>query len=211
MADVTGIAKSYAEKVWDGRGRVSPGLMAGAGTQEEQQKGHESSYADEPVPMGGHAALVAVFSVAFTGGLALARRRGRGIPERVSPGDIAPLGVATHKLSRLLTKDRVTSFARAPFTHLEERSGHGEVEEHARGEGARRAVRRAARVPLLRGPVGRGRLHGRHGRRSAPDPPRGGDVHVGRDRGRPPAGLHGGRGPGLTPGRAAQAVLRTIR
>ncbi len=43
----------------------------------------------------------------------------RPLPERVSPGDILLLGVATHKLSRLLAKDWVTSFYRAPFTEYQ--------------------------------------------------------------------------------------------
>jgi Protein of unknown function (DUF1360) len=71
---------------------------------------------------------------------ALARRRGRELPERVAPGDLALMAIATHKASRLLTKDRVTSAVRAPFTRFEEEGGPGEVEEQARGSGLRRAV-----------------------------------------------------------------------
>jgi hypothetical protein len=44
------------------------------------------------------------------------------------------------KPSRLLSKDRVTSGLRAPFTQFQQDSGHGEVEEAARGTGLRRAV-----------------------------------------------------------------------
>jgi Protein of unknown function (DUF1360) len=49
-------------------------------------------------------------------------------------------GVATHKLSRLLAKDKITAFARAPFTEFERPGGPAEVEERPRGEGLRRAV-----------------------------------------------------------------------
>jgi hypothetical protein len=97
-------------------------------------------YADVPMPLRDYAGLTALFNVALIGGLALAERSGRRIPERVSPGDLALLGVATHKLSRLITKDRVTAFARAPFTRYEKPAGHGELEEHARGTGMRRAI-----------------------------------------------------------------------
>ena len=48
--------------------------------------------------------------------------------------------VATHKLSRTLAKDRVTSAVRAPFTRFEGDAGPGEVSEVARGRGLRRAV-----------------------------------------------------------------------
>ncbi len=50
------------------------------------------------------------------------------------------IGLATHKLSRLLSKDKVTSFLRAPFTGFQEASGHGEVEEKPRGTGLRLAI-----------------------------------------------------------------------
>jgi hypothetical protein len=47
---------------------------------------------------------------------------------------------ATHKVSRLIAKDRVTSTVRAPFTRFEGDAGPGEVSEAARGRGLRRAV-----------------------------------------------------------------------
>ena len=49
-------------------------------------------------------------------------------------------GVATHKLSRLISKDRITAFARAPFTEFQEPGGPAEVEERARGDGWRRTI-----------------------------------------------------------------------
>jgi hypothetical protein len=54
--------------------------------------------------------------------------------------DLALLTVATHKASRLIAKDRVTSTVRAPFTRFEGDAGPGEVSEAARGRGLRRAV-----------------------------------------------------------------------
>jgi hypothetical protein len=48
--------------------------------------------------------------------------------------------LATHKASRLLAKDRVTSSVRAPFTEFDSGGGPGEVSESARGRGLRRAV-----------------------------------------------------------------------
>jgi hypothetical protein len=49
-------------------------------------------------------------------------------------------GIATQKVSRLIAKDKVTSFVRAPFTRFQEKAGHGEVEEQPRGTGLRRAT-----------------------------------------------------------------------
>lgn len=64
--------------------------------------------------------------------------RGLGVrlPARVGFGDVALLGVATHKASRLLTKDAVTSPLRVPFARFEEETGMGEVNESIRGHGA---------------------------------------------------------------------------
>jgi hypothetical protein len=53
---------------------------------------------------------------------------------------LVTIGLATHKLSRLIAKDRVTSFLRAPFVRYVEPAGHGEVEEEPRGEGLRLAI-----------------------------------------------------------------------
>jgi hypothetical protein len=70
----------------------------------------------------------------------LARRRGRELPDRPAVGDLVLVGVASHKLSRLITKDKVTSPLRAPFTELEGRGGPGEFEERSRGRGVRKAI-----------------------------------------------------------------------
>ena len=49
-------------------------------------------------------------------------------------------GVATHKLSRLVTKDKVTGVLRAPFTRYEGSAGPAEIEESPRGLGLRYAI-----------------------------------------------------------------------
>jgi hypothetical protein len=68
------------------------------------------------------------------------RRAGHRLPERYGPLDIVTAGVATHKLSRRLTKDKVTGFLRAPFVRYQEATGHGEVSEAPRGTGLRLAI-----------------------------------------------------------------------
>lgn len=93
----------------------------------------------EQLPFGSYALMSGVFNAAFAGALVAAGRSGR-LPERVEAGDVVLLGVASHKLSRLITKDRITAFVRAPFTEYQEPGGPGEVEERARGNGLRRAV-----------------------------------------------------------------------
>lgn len=96
-------------------------------------------YADAEQPLGAYAALSSLFTAGFAAALIGARRRGR-LPEQIETKDILVLGVATHKIARLLTKDSVTSFLRAPFVHLEEKSGTNSIRETARGHGLQRSI-----------------------------------------------------------------------
>jgi hypothetical protein len=94
----------------------------------------------EDKPMGSHLALVVLYN-AIVGLFLLARARsGKPFPERICAADLLLTGVATHKLSRVLAKDRVTAPLRAPFTEFEGEGGPGEVEEKPRGRGMRRAI-----------------------------------------------------------------------
>jgi hypothetical protein len=90
-------------------------------------------------PLANYALLAGIFNAGFAAALVKADRSGR-VPDRVTPQDIVLMGVATHKVSRLVTKDAVTGFARAPFTRYKGRSGKGEVEEAPKGRGLRRAI-----------------------------------------------------------------------
>jgi Protein of unknown function (DUF1360) len=55
-------------------------------------------------------------------------------------GDLLLLGIGTHKLSRIIAKDRVTAPVKAPFTQFEKSAGSGEVEENARGSGLQAVI-----------------------------------------------------------------------
>jgi hypothetical protein len=107
-------------------------VQARAATEKKQ-------YGNMQAPLGSYAAFMAAYNLAFTGSLLAARIAGREIP-RPSLGDIALYGLATHKLSRLLAKDKVTAALRAPFAEYDDEGGPAEVEERPRGEGPRRAV-----------------------------------------------------------------------
>lgn len=91
-------------------------------------------------PLGSYGVLTGTFGAGFAVALALGLRRRGGLPERYSLLDLATVGIATHKISRLITKDRVTSFLRAPFVRYQGPAGPGEVAEEPRGEGLRFAT-----------------------------------------------------------------------
>jgi hypothetical protein len=83
-------------------------------------------------PLGGYTVTLASYA-AVVGALAAAvRRSGRPVPERPATADIVLISAATHKLSRLLAKESVTSPLRAPFTQYRAPGGHAEVNEEVR-------------------------------------------------------------------------------
>ncbi|MBV9592617.1 MAG: DUF1360 domain-containing protein [Actinobacteria bacterium] len=87
---------------------------------------------DDDRPLGGYLAAIGTY-LAVTGSTAVASRlAGRRPSESVKPWDVVLLGVATHKMSRILAKDAVTSPLRAPFTHYEESAGDAELMESPR-------------------------------------------------------------------------------
>jgi len=103
----------------------------------------------EDRPLASLLAIMAAY-VAFAGGGGLAVRR-RGVPDGVGAGDLALVAVATHKLSRLLAKDPVTSPLRAPFTRFAGTSGEAELAEEVRGTGPRKAVGELVTCPFCLG------------------------------------------------------------
>jgi len=78
-------------------------------------------------------------------------RSGKGFPKRIGVGDLILAGVATHKISRVIAKDRVTTPLRAPFTEFQEEGGPAEVEEIPRGSGMRRAIGELLVCPFCMG------------------------------------------------------------
>jgi Protein of unknown function (DUF1360) len=102
---------------------------------------HVSDYSpQEPKPLFGYAALTVAFNAAVASYLADHRRSGRRWPDRLPLGDFLLLAAGTHKASRLISKDRVTSFLRSPFTRYTGEAGPSEVSEEPRGTGLRLAV-----------------------------------------------------------------------
>jgi Protein of unknown function (DUF1360) len=95
----------------------------------------------EGQPLAGHAALTLVFNGSVLAYAVAFRRSRLQLPDRVPAGDLALLSIGTYKLSRLIAKDRITSFFRAPFTRYQGSSERpSEVSEEPRGEGVQRAI-----------------------------------------------------------------------
>ena len=95
---------------------------------------------EEEKPVGSYAVLMSVFGALASGFAVWFRRSERKLPDRIEAWDLALITVASHKASRLISKDRVTTPLRAPFAEFEGEGGPGEVSERARGTGLRRAI-----------------------------------------------------------------------
>lgn len=113
----------------------------------------------ERPPLAAYATFATVFHAAMAGAVATAKRSGRDLPQRVEAGDIVLIGMASYKLSRLISKKKVTAFVRAPFTELEGKGGPAELEERPRGTGLRRALGELLVCPYCLGLWASGGFH----------------------------------------------------
>jgi Protein of unknown function (DUF1360) len=95
---------------------------------------------DDEVPLISYAALVGIFNLIFALFLLLTKVSRRPIPERIELGDIVLFGVATHKLSWIVSRDAITAPLRAPFTELEEVKSPTNVKEKPRDTGLQRSL-----------------------------------------------------------------------
>jgi hypothetical protein len=113
----------------------------------------------ERPPLAAYATFAAVFHGAMAAAVVAAKRSGRDLPQRVGPGDIVLIGSASYKLSRLVSKKKVTAFVRAPFTELEGGGGPAELEEKPRGSGLQRAIGELLLCPYCLGLWASGGFH----------------------------------------------------
>lgn len=113
-----------------------------AASDRTDSGGTFSGYAPpgERPPFLAYSVLAGLFNLLIAAAIGLFVKRGRELPERIGAADVATIGVASHKLSRLIAKDKVTVPVRAPFTEFEKHSGPAEVSEQSRGTGTRRAI-----------------------------------------------------------------------
>ena len=114
------------------------------GEMEAYAQGHER-------PLGSFLIIMGAYGAAVTGMAAFLAVRGRRLPDRLTWSDLALLAVATHKLSRQLAKDPVTSPIRAPFTRYAGTSAEAELDEEVRGAGMRKGLGELVSCPFCLG------------------------------------------------------------
>ncbi|GGL12208.1 hypothetical protein Sme01_68790 [Sphaerisporangium melleum] len=99
-------------------------------------------------PLGSYLRVLTVYGGAVAGLVALGKLTGARPPRRIAVLDLLLMGVSTHRLSRTITKDPVTSPLRAPFTRYAGVSGPAELREEVRGHGLRHAVGELVTCPF---------------------------------------------------------------
>lgn len=89
---------------------------------------------DAPRPLGGYLAVLVIYSAVVAVATVAGLLTGRTLPTRWRVQDLITVTLGTHKLSRTLAKDAVTSPLRAPFTRFAGSGGPAEVMEEVRDE-----------------------------------------------------------------------------
>jgi hypothetical protein len=103
----------------------------------------ETKPAQDTSTLVSYAALAGVHLAAFGWGLNALVKSGHRLPERVEPRDLIVQGVATYQVSRVLSRGKITRFARAPVTAVQpdQPTPPGELAEAAKApEGPKRAM-----------------------------------------------------------------------
>jgi hypothetical protein len=98
--------------------------------------------------LGAYAGAMAAYLTGVAGVAVAAHRSGRPAPH-LSAMDVVTLALATNRLTRILSRERIASPLRAPFTRFTGGTkGPGQMSEVARGDGPREVVGELVTCPF---------------------------------------------------------------
>jgi hypothetical protein len=117
---------------------VAKAVDVGAAVTDRARQEADAYSGGESRPMSGYVAVLITYSALVAVTAVLAAVTGRTLPERWRVIDLLTVTAGTHKLSRTLTKDAVTSPLRAPFTRYAGTGGPAELQEETRNDSALR-------------------------------------------------------------------------
>ena len=122
-----------------------------AGLAEHAWHDVEAEYTGgENFPLGGYLGAMGAYTTVVAALAGAAKLTHRQVPQP-SPWDVIVCAGATHRLSRLVARDPVTSPLRAPFTRYEGTAGPAELKEEVRGTGVRRTIGEMLTCPFCVG------------------------------------------------------------
>lgn len=105
---------------------------------------------DDPRPLGAYATMLALYGGATAAAVVALRPKRHNVP-RPAAMDLLLLGLATQRLTRVISRDSITAPLRAPFTEFEGAAGEGEVNERVVGSGLRHVVGELLNCPFCLG------------------------------------------------------------
>ncbi|MGV0749433.1 DUF1360 domain-containing protein [Mycolicibacter minnesotensis] len=105
---------------------------AGSTIAEAAKREADAYRGDNPRPLGGYVIVLLVYGGLVAAVTVAAAATGRRLPQGWRTADLLTVTLGTHKLSRTLAKDAVTSPLRAPFAHYAGTGGPAEVMEETR-------------------------------------------------------------------------------
>ncbi len=103
-------------------------------------------------PVAGYLTALLTYASSAVGTAVAARAAGRWPPPQLGPGDLALVTIATHKLSRTIAKDPITSPLRMPFTRFEGVSAPSELHEEVRASGMEHSLGELIACPFCLSP-----------------------------------------------------------
>jgi hypothetical protein len=108
------------------------------GVAERARREADAYRGDNPRPLEGYTVVLAIYGALVALTAVAAAATGRKLPERWGVQDLLTVTIGTHKLSRTVSKDAVTSPLRAPFARYAGSGGPAEVMEETRHRSALR-------------------------------------------------------------------------
>jgi Protein of unknown function (DUF1360) len=100
----------------------------------------------------GYLGAMSVFAGGWAGVAAVLMKSGTPAPEGYALSDLFLGGLATHKFTRIVSKDGVTTPIRAPFTVYEGEAGDAEVNERPREEHPQHTIGELLTCPFCMAP-----------------------------------------------------------
>lgn len=100
----------------------------------------------------GYLGALTVFGTSVLAALVAGRAADKELPDRFRTRDLVLGAIATHKFTRIIAKDAVTTPIRAPFTEFEKPLGSGEVQDRPRDEHPQHAIGELLTCPFCLAP-----------------------------------------------------------
>jgi hypothetical protein len=100
----------------------------------------------------GYLGALTVFGTSVVAAVTAGWAADKELPDGYGTRDLVLGAVATHKFTRIITKDAVTTPIRAPFTEFEKPLGSGEVQERPRPGPTRHALGELLTCPFCLAP-----------------------------------------------------------